>query len=396
MIPYGKHHIDSADIKAITDVLKKGYLTQGPTISLFEKKFAKYVGAKYAVAVSSCTAGLHIAVLSTNIKKNEYLVTSSITFVASPNSAIYSNAKVILSDIDKETLNINSSKLKEAINKFRNSQIKIIMPVHFGGYPCDMKEIKKLANKHKSFLIEDAAHALGGQYKCGSKVGSCKYSDMTVFSMHPVKSIAACEGGIITTNSKILYKKLLKLRSHGINKNDDKFINKMQSKTNGKINPWYYEMQELGFHYRITDIQCALASSQLNKLKKFISKRRKLVSRYDNEFKNNQHIKPTQLTGRKISSLHIYVVRIDFSKLKITRAELMNLLKKNNVITQVHYLPIHYHPFYNKNLYNYLNDSNSVDYYKEALTLPLYYDLSFNQQDFVIRLINKIINKYKK
>ncbi len=396
MIPYGKHHIDSADIKAITDVLKKGYLTQGPTISLFEKKFAKYVGAKYAVAVSSCTAGLHIAVLSTNIKKNEYLVTSSITFVASPNSAIYSNAKVILSDIDKETLNINSSKLKEAINKFRNSQIKIIMPVHFGGYPCDMKEIKKLANKHKSFLIEDAAHALGGQYKCGSKVGSCKYSDMTVFSMHPVKSIAAGEGGIITTNSKILYKKLLKLRSHGINKNDDKFINKMQSKTNGKINPWYYEMQELGFHYRITDIQCALASSQLNKLKKFISKRRKLVSRYDNEFKNNQHIKPTQLTGRKISSLHIYVVRIDFSKLKITRAELMNLLKKNNVITQVHYLPIHYHPFYNNNLYNYLNDSNSVDYYKEALTLPLYYDLSFNQQDFVIRLINKIINKYKK
>ena len=396
MIPYGKHHIDSADIKAITDVLKKGYLTQGPTISLFEKKFAKYVGAKYAVAVSSCTAGLHIAVLSTNIKKNEYLVTSSITFVASPNSAIYSNAKVILSDIDKETLNINSSKLKEAINKFRNSQIKIIMPVHFGGYPCDMKEIKKLANKHKSFLIEDAAHALGGQYKCGSKVGSCKYSDMTVFSMHPVKSIAAGEGGIITTNSKTLYKKLLKLRSHGINKNDDKFINKMQSKTNGKINPWYYEMQELGFHYRITDIQCALASSQLNKLKKFISKRRKLVSRYDNEFKNNQHIKPTQLTGRKISSLHIYVVRIDFSKLKITRAELMNLLKKNNVITQVHYLPIHYHPFYNKNLYNYLNDSNSVDYYKEALTLPLYYDLSFNQQDFVIRLINNIINKYKK
>ena len=396
MIPYGKHHIDSADIKAITDVLKKGYLTQGPTISLFEKKFAKYVGAKYAVAVSSCTAGLHIAVLSTNIKKNEYLVTSSITFVASPNSAIYSNAKVILSDIDKETLNINSSKLKEAINKFRNSQIKIIMPVHFGGYPCDMKEIKKLANKHKSFLIEDAAHALGGQYKCGSKVGSCKYSDMTVFSMHPVKSIAAGEGGIITTNSKTLYKKLLKLRSHGINKNDDKFINKMQSKTNGKINPWYYEMQELGFHYRITDIQCALASSQLNKLKKFISKRRKLVSRYDNEFKNNQHIKPTQLTGRKISSLHIYVVRIDFSKLKITRAELMNLLKKNNVITQVHYLPIHYHPFYKNNLYNYLNDSNSVDYYKEALTLPLYYDLSFNQQDFVIRLINKIINKYKK
>ena len=396
MIPYGKHHIDSADIKAITDVLKKGYLTQGPTISLFEKKFAKYVGAKYAVAVSSCTAGLHIAVLSTNIKKNEYLVTSSITFVASPNSAIYSNAKVILSDIDKETLNINSSKLKEAINKFRNSQIKIIMPVHFGGYPCDMKEIKKLANKHKSFLIEDAAHALGGQYKCGSKVGSCKYSDMTVFSMHPVKSIAAGEGGIITTNSKTLYKKLLKLRSHGINKNDDKFINKMQSKTNGKINPWYYEMQELGFHYRITDIQCALASSQLNKLKKFISKRRKLVSRYDNEFKNNQHIKPTQLTGRKISSLHIYVVRIDFSKLKITRAELMILLKKNNVITQVHYLPIHYHPFYNNNLYNYLNDSNSVDYYKEALTLPLYYDLSFNQQDFVIRLINKIINKYKK
>ena len=170
----------------------------------------------------------------------------------------------------------------------------------------------------------------------------------------------------------------------------------MQSKTNGKINPWYYEMQELGFHYRITDIQCALASSQLNKLKKFISKRRKLVSRYDNEFKNNQHIKPTQLTGRKISSLHIYVVRIDFSKLKITRAELMNLLKKNNVITQVHYLPIHYHPFYKNNLYNYLNDSNSVDYYKEALTLPLYYDLSFNQQDFVIRLINKIINKYKK
>lgn len=391
MIPYGKHYLDQSDINAVVKALKKPFLTQGPTVESLEKKFVKLVGAKYAVAVSSCTAGLHIAGIAAGLKPKQTLLTSAITFVSSPNSAIFSGADVILADVDKNDININSNTILRAIKKNKSKKIKVIMPVHFAGSPCDMKEIKKIAIKQKSVVVEDAAHALGSKYKCGSYVGSCKYSLMTVFSLHPVKTISAGEGGIVTTNSFAIYKKLLRLRSHGINKSNDQLLNLKFSKTKNIANPWYYEMQEIGFNYRITDFQCALAISQMKKLDKFLKKRKILAYKYDQYFKSSNKITSLQTETRKLSGHHIYPVNIDFQKTKLSRAEIMIKLRKNKIITQVHYIPIPIHPFYKKKGYKESDYPNAMNYYNQALTLPLYYDLNFKQQKYIIDTLNKLI-----
>ena len=312
IIPYGKHYIDQDDINSVVDILKNKNLTQGPTVLAFEKAVANFVGSKYAVAMSSWTAGLHMAYLAAGLKENDKIITSPVTFVATSNAALYCNAKPIFSDIDPETINLCSKKLEEKIKNIDN--IKIISPVHFSGLPCDMKEIKRIADKHKITIIEDAAHALGAKYEDGTMVGNCKYSDMTGFSFHPVKSIAAGEGGMITTNNKRLYKKLLKLRSHGINKLDDKLINKELAFTDDIKNPWYYEMQELGYNYRITDIQCALGQSQLKKLNKFIDRRLELVLRYDEAFATFNNVKPIQKKIQKIKFTSFICCRNKFFK----------------------------------------------------------------------------------
>ena len=390
IIPYGKHYIDQDDINSVVDILKNKNLTQGPAVLSFEKAVAKFVGAKYAVAMSSWTAGLHMAYLAAGLEENDKIITSPITFVATSNAALYCNAKPIFSDIDSETINLCPKLLEEKINNHDN--IKIISPVHFSGLPCDMKEIKRIANKHNIIVVEDAAHALGAKYDDGSMVGNCKYSDMTGFSFHPVKSIAAGEGGMITTNSKKLYKKLLKLRSHGINKLDDKFINTELAFTNDLKNPWYYEMQELGYNYRITDIQCALGQSQLKKINKFIDRRLELVNRYDEAFSTSNNIKPIQKKYRESSSHHLYVVEIDFSKLKINRAMLMTELRNEGIITQVHYMPVTSHPYYKSLGYETSNYKNSINYYKKCLSLPLYFSLSDNDQIKVIKLIKSLVN----
>ena len=283
MIPYGKHHIDAGDIKSVIKVLKSDNLTQGPLISVFENKISKYVGAKYSVVVTSCTAGLHLASIVSKLRKGKKLLTSPITFVATANSSLYCGAETIFADIDSSTINISTERIKEAISK---NEIQAIAPVHFGGLPCDMKKIREIGNKVNAVIYEDAAHAFGASFQDGSKVGSCKYSDMTVFSFHPVKSIAMGEGGVVTTNNKKIYKQLLRLRNHGIERNKDNFIVKKRGFSNKTKNPWYYEMQELGYHYRVTDIQCALGLSQLKKINKFLSRRRELAINYDLEFEN--------------------------------------------------------------------------------------------------------------
>lgn len=390
IIPYGKHYIDQDDINSVVDVLKNKNLTQGPAVLSFEKAVAKFVGAKYAVAMSSWTAGLHMAYLAAGLEENDKIITSPITFVATSNAALYCNAKPVFSDIDSETINLCTKLLEEKISN--NDNIKIISPVHFSGLPCDMKEVKRIADKHKIIVVEDAAHALGAKYDDGSMVGNCKYSDMTGFSFHPVKSIAAGEGGMITTNSKKLYKKLLKLRSHGINKLDDKFINTELAFTNDLKNPWYYEMQELGYNYRITDIQCALGQSQLKKINKFIERRLELVNRYDEAFSTLNNIKPIQKKYRESSSHHLYVVEIDFSKLKINRAMLMTELRNEGIITQVHYMPVTSHPYYESLGYETSNYKNSINYYKKCLSLPLYFSLTDNDQSKVIKLIKSLVN----
>ena len=389
MIPYGKHHIDEEDIQAVVDVLRSGVLTQGPVIEAFEQAVAAYVGAKYAVAVSSATAALHLAAVVAGVAPGKTLITSPITFVASANAGLYAGGKVAFADIDPTTVNMSPASLKLALE--RNPNTKAVIPVHFAGLPCDMPSIKKLADAAGAVVIEDAAHAFGASYPDGRRVGCCAHSLMTIFSFHPVKSIATGEGGMIMTNSKDVYRRLIRLRSHGINKFDDTLLIESQAYTQGVKNPWYYEMQEFGFHYRISDIQCALGISQMKKIDTFISRRRSLVKRYDEAFAGLNLIRFAQMAGRDFSSHHIYPVRINFAVAGITRSTLMNELHRRGIISQVHYIPVTMQPFYQRLGFTSKNYPESNAYYDEALSLPLYVDLTYEQQDTIIVLLLELL-----
>ncbi len=389
MIPYGKHHIDEEDIQAVIDVLRSGTLTQGPIIEQFEEEIARYVGAKYAVAVSSGTAALHLAAIAAGVEPGSTLITSPITFVASANAGLYVGANIAFADIDPQTINMSPKSLKIALAN--NPNTKVVMPVHFAGLPCDMPVIKLLADEVDAVVIEDAAHALGASYSDGSKVGSCSHSLMTVFSFHPVKAIAAGEGGMITTNDEVVYRKLLRLRSHGINKLDDAYEIPHQAQTNGYPNPWYYEMQELGFHYRITEMQCALALSQFKKLKQFIGRRCALAKKYDESFADFQNCQPAQLMGRDLSGHHLYVLRINFNSISMNRALLMKELKDRGINTQVHYIPVPMQPYYQKKGLCLSDYPNSIEYYEEALSIPLFFDLTTLQQEYVISVFRDLV-----
>ena len=376
MIPYGKHHIDQEDINAVTKVLKSDNLTQGPLIATFEKEISKYVGVKYSVAVMSGTAALHLASIASGMSKGKVLLTSPITFVSTANSSLFCEGKTIFADIDSSTINLSIDSIKKVILK---NSVHAIAPVHFGGLPCDVKKIKDIADGLGAIIYEDAAHAFGASYPDGSKVGSCKYSDMTIFSFHAVKSIATGEGGVITTNNKKTYEKLMRLRNHGLEKNSENFQLKKNSLSNDLNNPWYYEMQELGYNYRITDIQCALGLSQLKKIDKFIKRRRELAKRYDLAFDGLKNCAPIQKNMRDFSSNHLYVLRINFKKLGKTRADLMKEFKAAEIITQVHYIPVVLHPYFKKKNYKNYDFPNSYNYYSSALSIPLFYDLTDKQ-----------------
>lgn len=393
MLPYSKQTISDDDINAVMKVLKSQNLTQGPEIEKFEKSIQDYCNCKYAVAVSSATAGLHLVTTALDLKTGNKLITSPISFVTSANVAKYCNADVLFSSID-ENVNMCTKSINTLIENEKN--IKIIIPVHFAGSPCDMSVIDSLANKYDINVVEDAAHALGGSYACGSKIGSCKYSKATVFSFHAVKPITMGEGGVITTNDEDLYKKLLRLRSHGINKSDDKFINKDNAFTDGKINPWYYEMTELGYHYRITDIQCALGNSQLKSIDKFQQAKLKIAVYYDKLIKDIKHIKPIQIESREISGHHLYVLRINFKKIGIKRNQLIEKLKEKGIGTQVHYIPIYKQPYYKQEqVCSSLLDFKIVEsYYDECLSIPFYPTIETHEQDYIISSIEEVINNY--
>lgn len=389
MIPYGKHHLDEGDIQAVVNVLRSGILTQGPTIEAFEGAVADYVGAKYAVAVSSGTAALHLAALAVGVGPGNALVTSPITFVASANAGLYVGGRVLFADIDPDTINLSSEALKKVLAQ--NSDVRAIVPVHFAGLPCDMVSIKSLADSANAVVIEDAAHALGATYPDGKRVGSCAHSLMTIFSFHPVKAIAAGEGGMITTNDEATYRKLLRLRSHGINKLDDPFLLPSEAVTDGHPNPWYYEMQELGFHYRITDMQCGLALSQFKKLDNFISRRRALAKKYDAAFASMKNCRPAQSSGRDQSGHHLYVIRVDFESVGLTRGQFMQKLRDRGIGSQVHYIPVPAQPHYRKLGHNPDKYPNAQKYYKQALSIPLFYDLTDDQQEQVILAIKELV-----
>ena len=388
MIPYGKHHIDEEDISSVINVLKGNNLTQGPLIETFEKEISKYVGSKYAVAVTSCTAGLHLASIISGLSKGKKLLTSPITFCSTANSSLFCGGDTIFADIDSSTINLSVDAIKKIV---RTNKVDAISPVHFAGLPCDMKKIKKISEEIGATIYEDAAHAFGSTYSDGTKVGSCKYSLMTIFSFHPVKSIATGEGGIITTNDKDTYLKLLRLRNHGIEKQNKNFQIKKNASTKNLINPWYYEMQELGYNYRITDIQCALGLSQLKKIDRFLKRRKHLAKKYDLAFKDLKNCAPTQKDKRDQSSNHLYILNVNFESIGKNRATLMKEFLDVGIITQVHSIPVILHPHFKKIGYDEKNFPNSFKYYRNALTIPLFYDLSDEQQAYVIKQVKKLI-----
>ncbi len=380
MIPYSHQTIDNTDIKAVIEVLKSDWLTQGPKVAEFEYKLCQYTGAKYAIAVCNATSALHLACLAANIQKDDEVITSPITFASTTNAVIFCGGKPVFADIQEDTVNIDPQEIIKKITK----STKAIIPIHFAGHPADLLEIQKIAKKRKLSIIEDASHALGAVYQ-GSKIGSCKYADMTVFSFHPVKSITTGEGGAITTNSKDLYDKLVLLRTHGITKDPLKFKT-YNPQTDGA---WYYEMQALGFNYRITDIQCALGISQIRRLDNFINKRKRIVDFYNRAFRKNRNISiPTQKSYVK-SSWHIYYIRL---KDQSQRLYLFNKLKELNIGAQVHYIPVYYHPFYdNKFGYHKGFCPKAEDYYSKTVTIPLYPTLTQVQVNYIVKAVTDIL-----
>ncbi len=400
MIPYGKHYLDEEDIQAVVEVLRNGWLTQGPKVGEFEAKISKYVGSKYAVAVSSGTAALHLACLALNLELGSKVVTSTNTFVASANCVRYVGGEPIFCDIDPHTLNLDISCFEMLLSN--TSDVKAAIPVHFGGLPCDMASIDEISRKRGVKIIEDASHALGATYKNGQRVGNCQYSEITVFSLHPVKGITSGEGGVITTNSKEIYENLLLLRSHGICKGNfdlpgisepgDDLIYQDEAIENGLLNPWYYEMQHLGFNYRITDIQCALVLSQLNKVDKFLERRREIAKLYDEKLEGLANLACAQQHSRSQSSNHIYVVRINFSNIGKTRGEVMRELLDKGIGTQVHYIPVTRQPYYNKLGYKAQDYPNSEKYYSEGLTIPIYYEISNQQVEHVVQSLKEVLS----
>jgi len=375
---YGKQSTNLRDALVVGWQVWRKSLTQGPKIQEFESAVAKKVGAKYAVAVSSATAGLHLALLALELEPNSEVATSPISFLSSSNAALYAGLKPRFIDIEPETVNISITKTLQAISE--SDSIKALIPVHMAGSACELEELSKAAKAKGVAIIEDAAHALGGHYSNGQPVGNCAFSDMTVFSFHPVKSVTTGEGGVITTNREDLYRKLLRLRSHGINQLDDPLVDPILGFTDGKKNLWYHEMQELGFHYRLSEIQAALGVSQLKKLDKFISKRRKIAKNYDLLFKDFPGVYPIQTHARDVSAHHIYILRIDFSKKSISRHELMTRLRSAGIGTQVHYRPIPTQPYYQALGYTMSNIPEALDYYATCLSIPLHPKITKRKQ----------------
>ena len=375
-IPYGKHWIDQEDIDSVVSVLKSDYLTTGEMVDMFEKAFANYVNAKYAVAVSSGTAALHTAAFTAGIKNGDEVITTPLTFAASANCILYQGGKPVFADINKKTYNIDPNEIGKNITK----KTKAIIPVDYTGQPCELDEINEIAEKHDLTVIEDASHAVGSTYK-GKKIGSI--SDLSIFSFHPVKHMTTGEGGVITTDSKKLYEKMLLFRNHGITKDEDDFI----SKSNGG---WFYEQQLLGFNYRITDIQCALGLSQLNKIDNFIKRRREIVKIYNNAFERFDEITTPFHPDYVNPSWHLYVIQLNLERLSVSRKKVFDKLRKNKLGVQVHYIPVYFHPYYQKLGFKKGLCPNAEWLYNRIISLPLFPKMTNHDIDWVIKSIKSL------
>lgn len=364
MIPYSRQNIIKDDIKSVTDVMKSNFLTQGPITPQFEKNLSKYCNSKHCVAVINATSGLHLACLALDVGKDDIVWTSPVSFVASSNAALYCGAKVDFVDIDPLTYNMSVDLLEQKLilAKKNNSLPKVVIPVHLAGQSCDMKEIFKLSKKYGFKIIEDASHAIGGKY-LNEKVGNCKFSDITVFSFHPVKIITTCEGGACLTNNKNLYTKLYNLRSHGIVRNQSE----MKNKSHGS---WYYEQIDLGYNYRLNDLQSALGISQLKRIDSFVKQRHEIADYYDTLFKNDEDIICPHRDNKSYSSFHLYIIRIKNNH-GLYRKNVFEKLRNNGVYVNIHYIPIYRQPFYSKD-FTASNFPNTENYYSEAISLPIF------------------------
>lgn len=383
-IPYGRQDISTADIQAVVDVLQSNWLTQGPAIPRFEQAVAEYCGVRYAVAVSSATAALHIACLAAGLGPGDWSWTSPNTFVASANCARYCGAKVDFIDIDPKTYNLSITELAKQLEAAHHRQQlpKVVIPVHFAGQSCDMAAIAQLAQTYHFTTIEDASHAIGGQYR-GQPIGCCTYSDMTVFSFHPVKIITTGEGGMVLTNRADLYEKLIRLRSHGITRDP----NLMRGLSDG---PWYYQQLELGLNYRITDIQAALGFSQLQRLNEFVTRRRFLADRYNQLLQSLPLILPYQDPSTN-SSWHLYVIQLAEPNLIHRHRQIFEALRQAEIGVNLHYVPVHLQPYYQDIGFSHRSFPVAEQYYQRAISLPLYYGLTESAQDRVIAVLKEVL-----
>lgn len=382
-IPYGKQHITEEDIHAVVEVLRSDLWTQGPKVPEFELGFSKYVGADYAVAVSNGTAALHLCTLALNLNPGDKVITSPITFVASANCVAYCGGEVVFADIDPDTYLLDINEVRKILEADKDKKIKGIIPVNFAGRVVDMEAYRALADEFNCWIIEDSCHSPGGSFTNAAgiriKAGNGRYADLAIFSFHPVKHIAAGEGGMITTNNRQFYERLLALRTHG--------IQQMLEKRIYDDSLWYYEMQELGYNYRLTDIQAALGHSQLQRAEKGIKRRREIAQVYKTAFKDNSNIIDKNHGYSKEHAYHLYVIEVK------NRKELHKYLREENVYAQIHYIPAHLMPYYRAKGWTEGDMPNAEEYYSRCISLPIYPTLTLDEQKFVIQ---KIINFYER
>ena len=385
-IPYGRQNITEEDIDAVVNVLKSDYLTQGPKVPEFEDAIKEHCNVRYALAMNSATSALHAACLALDVRKGDIVWTTPITFVASANCALYCGATVDFVDIDPKTYNLSTQALKQKLEaaKEKGQLPKVVIPVHLCGQPCDMKGIFRLSKKYGFSIIEDASHAIGGKYE-DEPIGNCQYADITIFSFHPVKIITTAEGGVATTNNKDLAQKMDLLRSHGITRDTE-------SMTNEPDGPWYYQQIDLGFNYRMTEMQAALGVSQIERLQSITDRRHEIAKSYNEKLADLSVTVPFQIE-ESYSGLHLYVIRLKLDDIKATHLEVFNALRAANIGVNLHYIPVHLQPYYQKHFGFKTGDFPQAEqYYREAISLPLYPDLNVEQQDYIVQTLGSILN----
>jgi UDP-4-amino-4,6-dideoxy-N-acetyl-beta-L-altrosamine transaminase len=387
IVPYGRQDIQDEDVAAVLDVLQSDFLTQGPAVPLFEKTVREACGAAHAVAVNSATSALHIALMALGVGVGDTVWTSPNTFVASPNAALYCGASVDFVDIDLETYNLSTISLREKLEQAAVLGVlpKVVIPVHLTGQPCDMRAIHELSQQYGFKVVEDASHAIGGRYRSGA-IGNCEYSDITVFSFHPVKIVTTAEGGMALTNNSALAEQMSLFRSHGITRDP-------LMMTCGSEGPWYYEQITLGYNYRMTDLQAALGVSQMQRLQGYIDRRHVIAARYNQELEGLPLVLPKQAEYAH-SAYHLYVIRLDLDAIKpLTHVEVFQSLRERDILVNLHYIPVHTQPYYQNMGFEWGDFPNAEAYYKSAISIPMFPTLGGDAQAKVISALNEILAK---